>query len=181
MTDIQHPAAEDIADPYFGTPSPDASLAYIAAPYSDRDPVIIAARMSAFDKAIANMLHAGDVFPISPLMNHAILGKHKIPGNWEFWQHYSRRLLARCDEIIVLDLPGSGASHGVRGELELARSLHLKVSYIDYDQAAFDEGAVAALCREWPMMDPSYVLADWIKADRDPKLARELVQNTRWS
>ncbi|UTC28926.1 hypothetical protein MARCHEWKA_04140 [Brevundimonas phage vB_BpoS-Marchewka] len=181
MTDIQHPTSEEIADPFFARPSPSASLVYVAAPYSDPDPLIVAARMSAFDKTVADMLTAGDTFPVSPLMNHAILGKHKIPGNWEFWQHYSRRLLARCDAIVVIDMPGAATSEGVRGEIDLARSLHLPVSYVPMDQAAFDDGAVAALSREWPMLRGDFILKDWIKAGRDPVQARELVRITRWS
>lgn len=181
MTETLHPSPEERADPFFHRASPSAALAYVAAPYSAPDPIIIAARMSAFDKAIADMLTAGDVFPISPLMNHAILGKHNIPGNWEFWQHYSRRLLARCDEIIVLDLPGWRQSTGVQGELELARSLHLPVRYLDYDQDAFDDGAAAALHLEFPSFPLDAAKGDWITADRDPALVREMMRVTRWS
>lgn len=181
MIETLHPSPEDRADPFFHRASPSAALVYVAAPYSDRDPVIIAARMSAFDKAIADMLTAGDVFPISPLMNHAILGKHNIPGNWAFWQHYSRRLLARCDAVIVLDLPGTSTSTGVQGELDLARTLHLPISYIAYDQDAFDDGAAAALHREWPSLPLSAAKADWIAGERDPVRARELLRTSHLS
>lgn len=181
MTETYQPTPEEIAEPFFSEPSPSAPLAYIAAPYSHPDRVIISARMHAFDKALAGMLTKGDVFPVSPLMNHAILGKHKIPGNWEFWQHYSRRLLARCDQIIVIDLPGTTESVGVQGELELARSLHLPVFYVSYDQDAFDEGAVAVLQAEQPGVHGDHILKDWLKADRDPTLARELIRVSRWS
>jgi len=106
-----------------------AQLVYVAAPYSDLDPAVIAGRMAVFDATIASLLTEGRNFPISPLMNHIIVGKHAIPGNWEFWQHYSRRLLARCDELCIITLPGWEESVGVQGEIEFARSLSLPISY----------------------------------------------------
>lgn len=165
----------------FAEGSPSAVLTYVAAPYSDRDRLIITARMSAFDKAVADLLATGTRFPVSPLMNHAILGKHKIPGNWEFWQHYSRRLLARCDEIVIVDMPGTEASEGVRGERDLAVSLHLPVRHMAMDQDAYDEGAVLALAREWPSLTRKALRAAWLEADRDPQAARTLAHNTHWS
>lgn len=114
-----------------------AKLAYIAAPYSDPNPAIIAARMAAFDEVIAVLLRKGERFPISPLMNHSILGKHSIPGNWEFWQHYSLRLLARCDEMVIIRLPGWDQSTGVTGERALAQNLSLPISFIDHSPEVY--------------------------------------------
>jgi hypothetical protein len=110
---------------------PSASLAYIAAPYSHPDPVVVAQRMSAFDFEVAKLLLQSMTFPVSPLLNHGIIGRHKVPGNWEFWQHYSRRLLARCDELIVLMIPGWEESEGVQGEIAFAKSLHMPIRFVE--------------------------------------------------
>jgi hypothetical protein len=114
-------------------------LIYVAAPYSAPDPATIAGRMAAFEQAVADLLRAGD-FPISPLMNHTILGRHSIPGDWTFWQHYSRRLLARCDLLLVVDLPGWETSTGVQSEIELANLLAIPVEHVDWSQPAYDRG-----------------------------------------
>jgi hypothetical protein len=109
---------------------PDAAkLAYVAAPYSDPDPAVIAGRMAVFDEVIADLLRSGRWFPISPLMNHAVVGKHALPGDWDFWQHYSRRLLARCDDLIVITMPGWKTSRGVQSEITLAGILSLPVHH----------------------------------------------------
>jgi hypothetical protein len=71
----------------------------------------------------------GRWFPISPLMNHAVVGKHALPGDWDFWQHYSRRLLARCDDLIVITMPGWKTSRGVQSEITLAGILSLPVHH----------------------------------------------------
>lgn len=120
--------------------TPPAKLIYLAAPYSDPDPRIVLARMYAFDAVVADLLREGASFPISPLMNHSILGRHTIPGNWEFWQHYSRRLLARCDELMIIELPGWDQSVGVQGELELAKSLSLPITRCGFSYEEFLRG-----------------------------------------
>lgn len=140
VTEEDAPTLAELGSPYFSGKMPGRPLVYVAAPYSHEHPEVVAGRMHAFDAAIARLLLEGECFPISPLMNHAIIGRHNIPGDWTFWQNYSRRLLARCDEVLVLDLPGWAESAGVTGEIELARSLSMEVRWFPFDHAAFAEG-----------------------------------------
>jgi hypothetical protein len=58
-----------------------------------------------------------------------------LPADWSFWQHYDRALLARCDEVLVLMLPGWRESIGVREELRLARELGKPVRYLAPEMA----------------------------------------------
>lgn len=111
----------------------DAKLIYVGAPYSDPDPAVIAGRMAAFEDVVARLLTTGQ-FPVSPLMNHGILGRHAIPGDWDFWQHYSRRLLARCDLLMVVQLPGWANSRGLTGEIALAETLSLPIEFARWSQ-----------------------------------------------
>lgn len=106
-------------------------LHYIAAPYSG-DPAAIAGRMACFDAHIASMLLGGH-HPVSPLLFHALLGQHKVPGNWEFFESYSIGLLDRCDCITIIQLPGWESSTGVRGEIEHAMKRDIPLHYVGYD------------------------------------------------
>lgn len=120
-----------------------AKLAYVAAPYSHDDPKVIAGRMAVFDDVIADLLRSGKWFPVSPLMFHGLVGRHNLGGDWQFWQHYSRRLLARCDALIVTTLPGWEASTGVQGEITLANELSLPIHYHDMWSRSVFEDATA--------------------------------------
>lgn len=105
-------------------------LVYLAGPYSDPDPAIIAARMGAFSGVHARLILEG-VFSVSPLLNHFIAKKGDVPGDWTFWQGYSEALLSVADELRVIRLPGWETSAGVRGELAYARRIELPVTFTD--------------------------------------------------
>jgi hypothetical protein len=105
-------------------------LIYLAAPYSDPDPEVVKDRMERFYATHAMLLARGDV-TVSPLLNHQVVGRHTIKGDWAFWRRYSETLLARCDEMWVVTLPGHETSPGVLGEIDFARSRAIPVIYID--------------------------------------------------
>lgn len=130
--------------------------------------------MFAFDAVVAGLLKEGLSFPVSPLMNHSILGRHSIPGNWDFWQHYSRRLLARCDELVIVPLPGWETSTGVQGEIEIANMLSLPIRHVPWDVAEFRKGVVSALAEEHRCSEA--IAADaYDRADQRIEQARELL------
>lgn len=116
----------------------ESKLIYLGAPYSDPDPTIIAARMAAFEDVVARLLTEGQ-FPISPLLNHGLVGRHKVGGDWTFWQHYSRRLLTHCDVLMIIELPGWQTSEGVTGEIDLARMLSIPVEPASWSREVYDK------------------------------------------
>lgn len=105
-------------------------LTYLAAPYSHPDPAVVAHRMEVFNKIDGQLLRAGK-FTVSPLSKVAGLSITELPSDWEYWQHYSRELLAKCDELIVIKLDGWVTSKGVIGEVEFAFENNIPVYYID--------------------------------------------------
>lgn len=124
-------------------------LMYVAAPYSDPDPAIVKGRMAVFDEVVADLLRRQNYFPISPLLNHPIVAQHTVPGDWEFWQHYSRRLLGRSDILGIIQLPGWEKSAGVSGEREFARTLSLPVLCLSWNRETYRRGVVSALAEEF--------------------------------
>lgn len=105
-------------------------LIYLAAPYSDPNRDVIADRMERFYATHARLLARGDV-TVSPLLNHQVVGRHAISGDWDFWQSYSETLLARCDEMWIVTLPGWEESKGVQGEIAFAKSRAIPIRYIE--------------------------------------------------
>lgn len=108
-------------------------LTYLASPYSHRDPVVRWQRHEAAVKAQAALFGRGEMVysPIAQCAESA--EKHGMPTDWQFWAAFDRRMLAACDSITVLMIPGWEESVGVRAEVGIAQDLGLPVRYIDED------------------------------------------------
>lgn len=109
-----------------------SELIYLAAPYSG-DKETINARMELFGKCAARLINKGH-FVVSPLYNHFILHHEDLPGDWDYWQHYSRATLAQCKAIIVLMIDGYSDSKGVQGEIEFATERGIRVYYLSVEE-----------------------------------------------
>lgn len=87
----------------------------------------------------AIMKHMGDFMKknpeahlISPLMHHYTLIHHPdMPTSYQYWRAFSRNLLKRCDELLVLRSEGWEESGGVQDELNYARELGIPIHYED--------------------------------------------------
>lgn len=94
-----------------------APLVYIAAPYSEPDPVL---NTHAVIRIADALLNAG----FTPLIPHLTLAWHLVsPKPYETWLAYDQHLLARCDA--VLRVPGY--SHGATQECTFADELAIPV------------------------------------------------------
>lgn len=109
---------------------PELTLSYLAAPYSDKDPAVIADRMERLCKTDAKLMKAG-TFTVSPLMKHFIVHHEELPGDYQFWKNYSATLLCAVDQVLVLTLPGWKESIGVTDEIKLATDIGIPVHYIN--------------------------------------------------
>lgn len=105
-------------------------MIYVACPYSDPDPDVVQYRMDVFADTVCQML-LNDLIPVSPLLNHFVIGDHDVPLNWQFWSKYSRTLLSKCSELHVLCVEHWDSSEGVLAEIELAKTLGLPITYIE--------------------------------------------------
>lgn len=152
-------------------------LIYLAAPYSHPDPPVISARMEAFDAVAAQMLLVGK-HVVSPLLFHSLLGQHNVPGNWTFFEAYSLSLLDRCDEIVVVSLPGWADSKGVSGELAFARAKEMEISSVDYSPEAYQRGLAKGLNAEFPTLSRIMVESILLYANNDPGIARALLKRS---
>lgn len=147
-------------------------LIYVAAPYSG-DPAMIAGRMAAFDATMASMLLGGK-HPVSPLLFHALLGQHNVPGNWDFFERYSLGLLDRCDALLVIQLPGWESSIGVRGEIAHANARGIQSVYVGYDHDIYWRAVKTVLNQDYP--EVAYMVSrTLIECDNDITKARDVL------
>lgn len=102
---------------------------YLAAPYSnveDKDEL-----MEDLCKVDAYLMSEHRMHTVSPLMKHFILRYANLPGDWEYWQHYSRDLLDRCEKMIVLLFDGWSTSTGVLAEMRYCADNNIPIMYFD--------------------------------------------------
>lgn len=112
-------------------------LIYLASPYSSR-------QADAGDRKreeqwrfemvqnVTHQLMQRGFLVLSPIAysHQFAVGYKSVGGCWETWKEFDSALIARCDEVWVLKLPGWDLSKGVRSECELARQFGKAVAYV---------------------------------------------------
>ena len=108
-------------------------MIYLASPYSHPDPLVRQIRFDAACRAAAALIKAGHAV-IAPIVQGHPLVRFGVPGDWSFWAPLAREYIARCDEVLVLQIDGWRESQGVRAELALARELCRRVDYLQPEE-----------------------------------------------
>ena len=104
-------------------------MIYLASPYSHPDPGLREARFDAACRTTATLVRAGHTV-FAPIVQGHPLVRYGVPSDWAFWRPLAREYLARCDELVVLQLDGWRESEGVQQELALAAALGKRVDYL---------------------------------------------------
>lgn len=107
------------------------TLTYLAAPYSGTQEQI-EARMAKFYEVDAILMQRGH-FTVSPLFKHVILPYGNIPGDWSYWKDYSRVMLSKCSEMIIIAMDGWSTSEGVLGEMSICREFGIPFKIFDLE------------------------------------------------
>jgi len=103
-------------------------MIYLASPYSHENPAVKEERFHAACACAAEMMRSG-MHVFSPIAHTHPIAAHGLPGDWAYWQTYDRAMLSRCDELVVLCLPGWKESTGVQAEIKIARELGIPVRF----------------------------------------------------
>ena len=121
-------------------------LVYLASPYSDADPMIMAKRAAAMNLIAGAVLRTGRWLVFSPLSHSApianYVGRDALEANGAVnWYDLDLRILAACDELWVVQFDGWRDSEGVRREIDRARDeeLRIPVRWIGLDDLPLDE------------------------------------------
>jgi Domain of unknown function (DUF1937) len=107
-------------------------MIYLASPYSHHDSLVRQATFGAACRATARLIQAGRTV-FSPIVHGHPLVRFGLPTDWAFWQRHDREYLRHCDEVVVLQIDGWQESEGVRAEVELARELGKRITYLDQE------------------------------------------------
>jgi hypothetical protein len=105
-------------------------IAYLASPYSDSNPEVVAHRMIVFGRVDAELMSRG-IHTVSPLLKHFVLHHCALPNSWAYWQEYSEKLMRLVDQLIVICQPGWKESVGTQAEIELALELGIPIIYVN--------------------------------------------------
>jgi hypothetical protein len=114
------------------------SLIYLATPYSANknlsDESKLNIQEARFQEAmrVAAALMKDGHYIYSPIVHcHQMACRFGLPKDWQYWQHYLKVMLPRCDELWVVVMAGWQESTGVQAEIVLARELKKPVRYVD--------------------------------------------------
>jgi hypothetical protein len=105
-------------------------VVYLGAPYSYSHPDpeeqkrVKRERIRQFSLAFEKLTREGHCV-ISPLLCLLVEPHTTLPDDWAYWQDYSRTLLERSDEFVILTLDGWQESVGIKGEIEHAEKIGL--------------------------------------------------------
>ena len=105
-------------------------LYYLAAPYAHPDPLVKRWRLKTVNLTAGRLMQKGQ-WVFSPLTHNALLDQYGVFGDWSTWGDYDLEMVARCDALLVLKLPGWEESKGVQGEIKQARKLEKEILYLD--------------------------------------------------
>lgn len=106
---------------------------YLASPYTSREESVREARYWAACRAAAELMRRG--FHIySPIVHSHPLTRYGLPGDWGYWEAFDREMIARCDRLVVLTLPGWEESRGVQAELKIAEELGKPVEFVTEEE-----------------------------------------------
>lgn len=112
-------------------------LLYLAVPYSSSLPTPeeraaeVAERMRLTCEYMAKIENQGEYHAVTGVLNHFVSQYAPLPTDFAFWGSWSITMLARCDRVHVLKLPGWSQSIGVRAEVAAAVERRIPIDYIE--------------------------------------------------
>ena len=121
----------------------DSTLIYIASPYAHSFSEVREARLEAVRYVCGQLVNQGKIVmsPLVYLGELAYRGVHPPQG----WYAFDLQLLARCDELLVLQLPGWEDSKGVLVEIAGAQSRGMPIRLMSLEQAALPDEILKGL------------------------------------
>lgn len=109
------------------------SVAYLSCPYTHPDPRVQKMRLCAANWVAYDLFKNG-VYVYSPLTHNIPINNLGVHGNWVTWKDFDHSMVARCDRLIILKLPGWEVSKGVAAEVECAKQLGLPIEEMPFDE-----------------------------------------------
>jgi hypothetical protein len=106
-------------------------IIYFASPYSDSNPDVVNERYNKTCNKVAELVSQGNIVMSPILYGHTLLQYKEMPGDWQFWKNFCESFLYKSDEMFVYKIEGWDKSTGLLAEVELAKSLNIKITYLE--------------------------------------------------
>jgi hypothetical protein len=106
-------------------------IIYFASPYSDSNPDVVNERYNKTCNKVAELFAQGHIVMSPIVYGHTLLQYKEMPGDWQFWKNFCESFLYKSDEMFVYKIEGWNKSTGLLAELELAKSLNIKITYLE--------------------------------------------------
>lgn len=117
------------------------TLIYLASPYSHEDSEVRELRFRAVCYAASILIQRGyQVF--SPIAHSHPIARCLGPDcelDLNLWLELDKRMLAACDELVVLTLDGWLSSKGIAAEIEIAKRQNKAIRYFSPISGFVDE------------------------------------------
>lgn len=106
-------------------------MIYIASPYSSPHEPEREFRYQEVCELCAHLFRSG-IMAFSPIAHCHGVTAYGLPQGFSFWQGFNRDMIARCDSLMVYQLPGWEKSTGVKAEIGIAHNLGKPVAYMGW-------------------------------------------------
>jgi len=127
-------------------------LIYLASPYTPMNGESPEERVEIVTKVAAKLMAKGYIV-FSPIVHSHPIADHlpeSLRFDHQFWMNQDLPILERCDQLIVLRLPGWDKSKGIAHEMVFAEEKGIRIGYInreDIEDATivYDSGYAARI------------------------------------
>ena len=107
------------------------SKIYLAAPYTNKDPIVVEYRVKQINCAAAQIMRDGHIV-FSPISHsHYIAMQEDLPKTFEWWVKQNHAFIEWADVVMVLKIEGWNKSKGVTDEVGFALKSKKMVKFID--------------------------------------------------
>lgn len=103
---------------------------FIISPYTHDNKFVVDQRAHEADMYVGELARRGKVCYSTISAMHHLLDACELPGTWEYWKTHCTTMIQDADEVHVLCLWGWEDSEGVSFEIEIAKLLNKKITYI---------------------------------------------------
>ena len=122
------------------------SLIYLASPYAHESAKVREARLEAVRFVCGRLVNEGKIV-LSPMVYLGELALFRGVHPPQGWYAFDLQLLARSDELLVLQLPGWEDSKGVMVEIAGAQTKGIPVRLMSLEEAALPTEILELLCQ----------------------------------
>ena len=107
---------------------------FLCAPYTNHDPEIVNARVTAINAHAAYLMNQGHIV-FSPISHsHPIAMGNNLPTTFEFWQKQNHEFIVWCDVVMVLRLYRWQESKGIADKIRYAKLINKRAVTDDWEE-----------------------------------------------